>query len=151
MARTLRLDYPPAEEVRMGRIMVRVAVDNFAQPEHRIECDALVDTGAYCLTLPSAWKDRLGVLTVSRRIKVEMADRRVVEGEVCGPVTIRIEGFDRVVGEVLFMDMDAADGRYEPLVGYITLEQAGLAVDLVGHRLLRVPYLDLKGARRSAA
>src|SRR5438552_12663703 len=24
------------------------------------DCDAVVDTGAYCLTLPAAWKDALG-------------------------------------------------------------------------------------------
>jgi hypothetical protein len=40
----------------------------------------------------------------------------------------------------------------EPLLGYVTLEQAGPVVDMVGHRLVRLPRLDLKqatGARGS--
>ena len=35
-------------------------------------------------------------------------------------------------------------GGYEPLVGYIVLEKSRAAVDIVGHRLVRVRYLDLK-------
>jgi hypothetical protein len=42
--------------------------------------------------------------------------------------------------------MEPRDGHYEPLLGYVTLEQAGIAVDGVGHRLLHVPHLDLKRA-----
>jgi hypothetical protein len=57
---------------------------------------------------------------------------------------ILIEGFDRVVGEVVFMDMPAVNGGYEPLLGYVTLEQSQAAVDLVGHRLIKVRHLDLK-------
>ena len=34
---------------------------------------------------------------------------------------------------------------------FIALEQAGLVVDLVGHRLVRVPHLDLKRAVGTAA
>jgi len=36
--------------------------------------------------------------------------------------------------------------RFEPLLGYITLEQAGIVVDMVGHRLGRIPHFDLKPA-----
>jgi len=43
--------------------------------------------------------------------------------------------------------MEAEDGRYEPLIGYITLEQARLVVDMVGHRLVRLPHVDLKRQR----
>jgi hypothetical protein len=35
-------------------------------------------------------------------------------------------------------------GEYEPLVGYIALEQAGAAVDMLGHRLVHVKRVDLK-------
>src|SRR5262249_1427953 len=34
-------------------------------------------------------------------------------------------------------------GRYEPLIGYITLEQSRPGVDMVGHRLVRLPHVDL--------
>jgi hypothetical protein len=49
------------------------------------------------------------------------------------------------MAEVLFLDMQPdEDGEYEPLVGYIALEQAGAAVDMLGHRLLHVKRVDLK-------
>ena len=47
-------------------------------------------------------------------------------------------------GEVLFLDMEPEDGVYEPLVGYIVLEQAQAAVDMLGHRLIHVKKSDLK-------
>jgi len=128
----------------MGRIITSVTVGNFSEPEREIRFDALIDTGAYCLTLPRAWRDRLGALAVSRAVELVTADRRVLSGEICGPVAIRIEGFDMIAGEVLFVEMELEGGRYEPLVGYVTLEQSGIAVDVVHHRLLRVPHLDLK-------
>ena len=40
--------------------------------------------------------------------------------------------------------MVPVDGEYEPLLGYIALEQCGAAVDLIGHRLLPVRAMDLK-------
>jgi len=33
---------------------------------------------------------------------------------------------------------------YEPLAGYIALEQSMAAVDMVGHRLVPVKHMDLK-------
>jgi len=43
--------------------------------------------------------------------------------------------------------MEPAHGRYEPLIGYIPLEQAQAVVDLAGHRLAKVERVDLKGLR----
>jgi hypothetical protein len=43
--------------------------------------------------------------------------------------------------------MQPQDGGYEPLVGYIVLEQSRAAVDMVGHRLVPVKHFDLKGIR----
>ena len=43
--------------------------------------------------------------------------------------------------------MEPEHGRYEPLIGYITLEQSRLVVDMVGHRLVRLPHVDLKRLR----
>ena len=42
------------------------------------------------------------------------------------------------------MGMAPENGIYEPLVGYIVLEQSQAAVDMVGHRLLHVKKMDLK-------
>jgi hypothetical protein len=91
---------------------------------------------------------RVGRLITSVVIRgfVETADHRTVDGEIAGPVTIQVEGFDAIAGEVLFMSVESGEGRFEPLLGYITLEQAGIVVDMVGHRLIRVPHFDLKTA-----
>jgi predicted aspartyl protease len=130
----------------VGRITTPVVVTNASDPTVSITFDALVDTGASGLVLPSAWKDRLGPLQTVRVVQLETADQRIVEGEVAGPVSIEIEGFDRVFSEVTFIDMEPVDGNYEPLIGYIVLEQSQAAVDMVSHRLVRVKHLDLKSA-----
>lgn len=128
----------------MGRIVANVRITNLFQPEASIVCDALVDTGSAYMVLPSAWKDRLGKIKTVREIDCEISTQKLVRGEVCGPVEIRIEGFDPIYGEVLFLDMEPQDGVYEPLIGYIVLEQAQAAVDMLGHRLVHVKKTDLK-------
>jgi hypothetical protein len=63
---------------------------------------------------------------------------------VCGPVRIEIEGFRTIYSEVLFIDMRPTDGVYEPVLGYLPLEQSQAAVDMVGHRLVHARRVDLK-------
>ncbi len=128
--------------IAMGRILTPVVVTNPMSPERSIRFDALVDTGSSLLVLPMAWKDRLG-LAVSERVEMETADQRVIS-EVAGPARIQIEGFRPVFSEVAFLDMAPQDGSYEPLLGYIVLEQSQAAVDMLGHRLVKVKALDLK-------
>src|SRR2546430_2047931 len=108
----------------MGRIVAAVRVANFVEPDRELRVDALVDTGAYGLTLPRKWKDQLGEFPILRTVDLETADGRIVQGEVCGPATIQVEGFDTIVGEVACFDVDAADEEYEPLLGYIALGQS---------------------------
>ena len=127
----------------MGRIVVSVRVDNTTAGQS-VRCDALVDTGAAHLVFPSAWKDRLGQMETSQTVELETATQATVEGEICGPVRIQVEGFRPIFNEVLFLDMTPEDGSYEPLVGYIVLEQMGAAVDMLGHRLVPVKHMDLK-------
>ena len=57
---------------------------------------------------------------------------------------VRFGSFRQVLAEVLFIDTEPADGRYEPLLGYIPLEQAQAVVDLTGHRLAKIDRVDLK-------
>jgi predicted aspartyl protease len=128
----------------VGRIVTPVKVENALDPSKHLVCDALVDTGASHLVLPSAWKDRLGRLSSSQAVETETATQDHVKAEICGPVRIQIEGFRPIHTEVLFVDMHPADGMYEPLVGYIPLEQSQAAVDMLGHRLVPVKHLDLK-------
>lgn len=128
----------------MGRIIASVFIENFSTPEESMRCDALVDTGASHMTLPSAWRERLGELEELGTLDLESATQETVKGTVCGPVRLRIEGFRTVIAEVIFIEMEPQDGEYEPLIGYIPLEQSQAAVDMLGHRLVKVKYLDLK-------
>ena len=128
----------------MGRIVVEARIENGTDPSFSIHCDALVDTGAAYLTLPKAWQARLGQLTLLDTVEVETATQSVVSGDICGPVLLRLEHFRPILAEALFIEMEPADGQYEPLIGYIPLEQAQAAVDLVGHRLVKVSRVDLK-------
>ena len=40
--------------------------------------------------------------------------------------------------------MIPSEGEYEPLLGSVALEQCGAAVDMLGHRLVPVRYMDAK-------
>ncbi len=110
-------------------------------------CDVLVDTGAAYLTLPNAWRPRLGPLVVYDTVNVETANQAVVTSDICGPILLRFGSFRQVLAEALFIDMEPADGRHEALLGYIPVEQAQAVVDLAGHRLAKVDRVDLKRLR----
>ena len=128
----------------MGRIVATVNIENFSETGSSIKLDALVDTGASYLTLPSVWKSRFGAFASEETIELQTATQERVKGTVCGPVKITIEGFRPIYNEVLFLDMKPDNGEYEPLLGYIALEQCGAAVDMLGHRLIPVKYMDAK-------
>ena len=61
-----------------------------------------------------------------------------------GLLRFKLKASGPFYNEVLFVDMHPADGFYEPLLGYLVLEQSGAAVDILGHRLVHVKRMDLK-------
>ena len=128
----------------MGRIIASVRIDNASDVSKGLSCDALVDTGASLMVLPSAWRDRLGELKPGTEMEVETATQEIVRAEVCGPVRIQIEGFRPIFNEVAFVEMNPADGEYEPLIGYIVLSQSLAAADMTGHCLVPIKHMDLK-------
>ena len=129
----------------MGRIVAQVKLTNFSDPTKTLAVSALVDTGSAYITLPTAWRESLGEVERLGEVDVEKADQSVRKACVCGPIRVRIGEFRPIVGEVLFPDMNPDDeGEYETLIGYIALEQAGAAVDMLGHRLVHVKRVDLK-------
>ena len=129
----------------MGRIIVQTRVTNLFDEDKSIECGMFVDTGAGALILPMAWKERLGSFMRSEVVELQMANREVVRGEACWPVEVQIAGFRAVSNEVIFVDMRREEGDgYEPLLGYVILEQAQAAVDMLGHRLVPEKYIDMK-------
>src|SRR5437879_911826 len=103
----------------MGRIVASVNIDNVSYDSKSLRCDALVDTGASFMVLPSAWRDRLGDLETMTEVEMETATQERIKGEVCGPVRIQIERFRSIHTEVSFLDMQPQDGEHEPLIAYL--------------------------------
>jgi predicted aspartyl protease len=132
--------------MNVGRIVASVTIKNASDLSKGVRCDALVDTGASLMVLPSAWRDCFGKLEAGIEIEVETATQETVTAEVCGPIRIQIGGFRPIFNEVAFVEMKPADGEYEPLIGYIVLEQSLAGVDMLGHRLIPIKHLDLKCA-----
>ena len=129
----------------MGEIYVNLTVENRRESGGAVSCRAMVDTGAFGLILPSAWKAQLGDLPELTLVDLEMADQRVVTAEIRGPVIVQLEGFRRVSSEAIFVDMaPRADGSYEPLVGYTVLELANVVIDMRRHCLVAKKYYKLK-------
>jgi predicted aspartyl protease len=128
----------------VGRIISSVRIESLADPAQSLRCDAMVDTGATYMTLPMAWRERLGDLNELEVVALRTATQEAVAATVCGPVRIQIEGFRTIYNEVCFVEMEPDGGSYTPLIGYIPLEQSGAAVDMLGHRLIHVRYMDLR-------
>ena len=128
----------------LKRVIVSVKIENVRDDSKTLSCNAFVDTNLSLMMLPAAWKDRLGDLESPRTLEVEIATRRTIRGEVCGPVRIQLEGFRPIFSEVSFVEVDAEDGECEPLVGHIVLTQSQAGVDVLGHRLVRIKHMDLK-------
>jgi predicted aspartyl protease len=140
----------PRKGPRVGEIYVPVTVANVLDPTKAISFAGLVDTGAFGLILPAAWRRRLGRLRRSRTVRVETADQRIVSAEVHGPVRIELAGFAPVFGEALFLPMRPTRRGYEALVGFTVLEVAGAILDLTAHRLVARKYFPVKGGLRAA-
>ncbi len=123
---------------------METAVTNRFDDDKSIACGMLVDTGAGALILPASWKTRLGQFVHSEPVELQLANQEVIRGEACAPVEIRIKGFRPVWNEVIFLESDESDEDPDPLLGYVILEQAQAAVDMLGHRLVPVQYIDMK-------
>ena len=128
----------------MGRILAQVKLINPLDKTKELSFSALMDTGASYLTLPLAWKDKLGEMDDVRRVTAQVADQRSIEGQVAGPVRIEIENFPAAYTEILFIDRGTSSDSYEPLLGHLPLQQSQISIDMVNHRLFSVKYVDLK-------
>jgi hypothetical protein len=129
----------------MGRIVAQVEISNPLAEGQSIVCSMFVDTGAAAVMLPTAWKDRLGKFLHQESVDLVLANGGVITGEACGPAGIQIEGFRKIFNEVMFMEMDKENGdEYQPLLGYVALEQSQVAIDMLGHRLVPVQYVDCR-------
>ncbi len=111
----------------MGTVTVTIQVGD--RHGHQFEeLDMIVDTGSTYTAVPRAMLERLGV-PIQRSMPSETADGRIVPVDI-GQTIVRLEGFEFYT-PVIF----AAEN--EPnLLGVVTLEEAGLAVDPVNGRLV---------------
>jgi clan AA aspartic protease len=122
----------------VGEVRVRARIENAAdielveagvRAEVRFhEMEAVVDTGAAMLALPSEVVHKLGVRKI-RSIVVSFADDRRAEVDVVGPVKLGIEGREMVLEAVVLPP------TAEALIGQIPLEGMDLHVDCASRRL----------------
>ena len=130
----------------MARVVAQTTVTNLFDESKSIQCGMLVDTGAGALILPASWKARLGEFGRSEPVELQLANQEIVRGEACWPVEIKIDGFRPISNEVVFLDGLHDEEDFEPLLGYVILEQAQAAVDMLAHCLVPVLYIDMKQA-----
>src|SRR2546421_489391 len=128
--------------MNLGRIVASVTIENVFDLSKGLRCDAVVDTVASHMVLPSRWKDRLGRLELTRTIELETSTHEILVGQVFGPVCIQIEGFRPIHTEVAFVEMKPDVGGFEPLLGHIVLLQSQAGVDMLGDRLIPTKQMD---------
>jgi len=119
---------PRYHKDRMGTFRHRIELA--ARPEGPfISVEALVDTGATYTLVPRPIVAGLGIAP-QERDQFVLADGRRVERDVASCL-VRLNG--RVRSTVCVID----DGAPETLLGAVTLEEFGLAVDPVNRRLVK--------------
>lgn len=118
---------------------IRVAAVKVPSPALSKPIRVLVDSGATFTQLPAAVLDKAGVPRL-REVKLTLADGRKVTRSV-GPALVKVNG-SIVTCDVIFGDKGDAS-----LLGVITLEAAGLAIDPVARRLVHTPFVQFAAAR----
>ncbi len=116
----------------MGTFRVTIELGDPAGSRYR-EVSALVDTGASYTQVPTSVLRELGVVAHTRRT-FGLADGRQVERDV-GRSWIRVNGYEEMTLVVF------GEEGSEPVLGAVSLEELGFAVDPLNQRLIPVPGL----------
>ena len=111
----------------MGIITVTIQVADL-QGHQLEELDIVVDTGSTYTAVPRAMLERLGV-PIQRSMPSQTADGRIVPVDI-GQTIVRLEGFEFYTPVIFAAENEPS------LLGVVTLEEAGLAVDPVNGRLI---------------
>ena len=111
----------------MGTVTVTIQVGD-RQGDRFEDLDIIVDTGSTYTAIPRATLERLGV-PIQRSMPSKTADGWIVPVDV-GETMVRLEGL-QFHTPVIF-----AEDHEPTLLGVVTLEEAGLAVDPVEGRLI---------------
>jgi len=113
----------------MGVFSVTVGIGDPAGQRFR-DVDLVVDTGSSYTSLPASVLREAGVRPHKKQ-RFVMADGRRVESEI-GRTWVRIDG-----GQEMTLVVFAEEGT-APLLGAITLQEFGLGIDPVNHKLVPV-------------
>ena len=97
---------------------------------HEYQADALVDTRAVSLIMPSFVVEQLGLQVIGKK-NAELADGTIVTLDVTEPVDVRIDG--RIV------TLEALMTGNEVLIGQMVLEATDMQVDCTNQRLIPNP------------
>ena len=97
---------------------------------HEYRADAMVDTGAVSLIMPSFVVEQLGLQVIGKK-NAELADGTIVTLDVTEPVDVRIDG--RIV------TLEALMTGNEVLIGQMVLEATDMQVDCTNQRLIPNP------------
>jgi predicted aspartyl protease len=133
-----------AEQQNMGRVLTEATIENlrdlWAAEERRMPpedvrrlqlSDALVDTGATTLALPSRYIFELGLAKVREQNAVSSHGRRVVTIYEAVRLTL--------LGRSCIVEVMEVPDEVPALIGQIPLEMLDLVVDLQGRRLTGNP------------
>lgn len=112
-----------------------VTVRNPADPDSAWEGEFLADTGAVTSIVPRCRLEDIGVEPLGTRL-IELADGSPARLAVGAAILDFMD--EEFIGAVLFGDDDA-----EPLLGLTTMQEVGVKVDPVNHRLERSRKLRL--------
>ena len=116
----------------MGTVTVTIQVGDL-QGHQFEELDIIVDTGSTYTAVPRAMLERLGV-PIQRSMPSQTADGRIVQVDI-GQTIVRLEGFEFYTPVIFAAENEPS------LLGVVTLEEAGLAVDPVNGRLITTHLL----------
>lgn len=128
----------------MGKVVERIRLQNFSDPDRSLEVDATVDTGATILALPIELIEQLG-LQKFKDVQVRYADHRTATRSVYGVVTLEIQG------RVGHFDVLAEGRGTEPLIGQTVLQELDLVVNPKSRTVVPnpdspdLPTLDMLG------
>ena len=116
---------PNHRRIILGTVTIQVGDRQGHQFE---ELDIIVDTGSTYTAVPRDMLERLGVPT-QRSMPSQTADGRIVPVDI-GQTIVRLEGFEFYTPVIFAAENEPS------LLGVVTLEEAGLAVDPVNGRLI---------------
>ena len=120
-------DHAKPPEKILGTVKVTIQVGDH-QGHQFEELDIIVDTGSTYTVVPRAMLERLGV-PIRRSMPSQTADGRIVPVDI-GQTIVRLQGIE------FYTPVIFAEENEPSLLGVITLEEAGLAVDPVNGRLI---------------